>query len=196
MLYPEKSEVPTSEPPGISFVVKLDQTLRDLAAALKAVDNLKWGVHGSCAARVRGATIIQPDDIDVLVTRLKPAADALEASGHFSFESGRPGGVQKFKHKHTQTGVDVADAQDFLPVFATSEVEGIRFFTLAESIVSLILRPERREKEMRGFAFLVLKKGDQLKEEEKSRIASVAKMKNWDDVVKNAKAAAAHYQIS
>jgi len=116
-------------------------------------------------------------------------------SHRFEFVSGRPGGVQKFKHIETSTMVDLADAQDFLPNFETSPVETIPFFTLAEVLVSLILRPERRDKEIKAFAYLVIKCADLLYPDEKKRICERARAKTWPDVVENAGKAAAHYGI-
>jgi len=200
--------IPAAPPPPLTYQGNLDRALNDLATALNAINGFRWGLHGSSAARIHGAVVV-PGDIDVVVTQLQPAVHAIVGSGHFTATHGRGGGIQAFRHTATGTLVELADAQDFLPHFQTVTVGQVHVFTLAETIISLLLRPVRREKEIKAFAYLTLAKGNLLGTQEKERIAqTVERVKRrdgmlrgaatvtWQDVLTDAHAAAKHFHMA
>lgn len=137
-----------------------------------------YAIQGSAAALIHGAVVSQaPADVDFLVANL---ADALRALGSsvpgvsatFT-QVGQYMAVRKFRHASgpDTVDIDVAMGMEFgIDPAHRSAVQNVWVLTLAETLMSLLLRPERRRKEAEAFASLVVLKGGQLSPDDRERI--------------------------
>jgi hypothetical protein len=155
---------------------------------------IKYAIQGSFAAAMHGAYMPEPPgDVDVLVTNMS-ASKILVKSGKFKAQKGGSMAVHKLVHVATGTEIDVVFGEEFgiLISSETTEIQsGLCVLSLTEVLVSLFLRPERRDKEMIAFASLVLTRGDEVN---KVRVSKIAKSK-WEAIVENAALAAKHFKI-
>ena len=204
--------VPTitiSSPQIVRGLPEMNTAVVDLNGALAGL-GIEYAIQGSCAAYMRGANMSSPPgDIDVLANKLINAEKALIASGRFDSCGGGTMLVKKLKHKNG-TPIDLGDSQDLLPLWKSGKVGGVPVFTIPEVLVSLLLRPETREKEITAFASLLLANESQLTEPDKKSIQEAARIQEgrmrktspanlplmeWVVIVDNAKKAAAQYKL-
>jgi hypothetical protein len=155
---------------------------------------IAYAIQGSFAAAMHGAYMPEPPgDVDVLVNNMA-ASKALAESGKFKLQKGGSMAVHKLVHLATGTEIDVVFGEEFgiLISSETTEVQsGLCILSLTEVLVSLFLRPERRNKEMIAFASLVLARGGEVN---KVRVSKIVKSE-WDTIVENAALAAKHFKI-
>lgn len=167
---------------------------QDLAKALSA-GGATYALGGSAAAILHGAVATQkPGDLDVAVAAPMAAKAAMEKSADFTVDPAGTLAVLKFTHTNG-TEIDILHGDDFgMSPAAMTVLEGISTFNLEETMLSLVLRPKIRQKDVVAFCSLVLSKGDTLSEPAKKKIVGAAqkrnpKTKTWDDLVADATAA-------
>ncbi len=176
------------------------RALRDLDELL-VVANVKHVLQGSAAAILHGASVsVAPGDLDMCVDKMLPARDALIRARYKSLPKSSAS-VAKFQHPNG-TDIDIVMASEFgVNIDRRTAVQGVWILTLVETITSILLRPEIRPKEIEAFNSLILLKGDSLSLPERDEVVKRARAfaqgraKTWDDVVRMAKEANAHYKM-
>jgi hypothetical protein len=158
------------------LMTKMDQVVQDIHDVLTAV-NIAYAVQGSMAQAMHGAGLIAiPGDVDILVPSPKTAALAALKSGKFS-DAGAGLLVAKVKHIATQVVVDLVANEDFgMSKAGVTTIDGKNVLNIYETLLSLLLRPEKRKKDHVAFISLLVPKADQLNELQKKNLANAARM--------------------
>lgn len=182
----------------------LQAALQDAVAGLSA-DQVRFALQGSAAAIIHGCEIAgRPGDLDICVTHIPNAIRALLQAG-FEQITNQGGGraVVKFKHANG-TDVDLVMGIEFglrlEAEGAVQRVQGVCLLSLPECLVSLILRPEQRDKERIAFASLVLRHEARLSPQDREKVLTAARLRfdpaiTWDQVVDSARRAKAHFKF-
>ncbi|HEV2863606.1 MAG TPA: hypothetical protein VGX48_21515 [Pyrinomonadaceae bacterium] len=163
--------------------------MNDLDAAVADLDRILLGagiqyvIQGSMAQAMHGAGLkAVPGDIDVLVPNPKGAGTALTQSGLFTLQSNGML-VTKVRHTATQVMVDLVQNEDFgMSQASVAVVNGKRVLSVFETLRSLLLRPEKRQKDHISFISLLVQKGDELSQQEKATIAQTAGSHGWQQL--------------
>jgi hypothetical protein len=173
--------------------------------ALREVDELliiagvKYVLQGSSAAILHGASVsVAPGDLDVCVGNLLAAKQALE-NAKYSKLPNSSHAVAKFLHPN-QTEIDIVMAEEFgVNINRRTAVQGVWILTLVETLTSILLRPEIRQKEIEAFNSLILLKHESLTLNEREqvvkgvRIFSRGRIDTWDTVLTTAQDANKHF---
>jgi hypothetical protein len=162
------------------------------AAALHAAftpgndEEVSYAIHGSYAAVIHGAPITAAD-IDVVVSDMSKATAALTNAG-FAVAGGGSLLVRKFIHLSSRTQVDVVvggKSADFGIDPGRRELRnGVFVLPVAEVLISLVVRHDRRPKDTIAFGQLARRRGPELSDADRQRVIVASKMTtDWDTLM-------------
>jgi hypothetical protein len=176
------------------------RALQDVDEAL-VLAHVNYVLQGSAAAILHGASVsVAPGDLDVCVGNLMAAREALAAKG-FQPQPNSSHAVAKFRHPNG-TDIDIVMAAEFgVNITRRTLIQGAWVLTLVETITSILLRPEIRQKEVEAFNSLLLLRGNELSPEDRVQVVNRAKaftggrVKTWDEAVNLAQEANKHFKM-
>ena len=176
------------------------RALQDVDEAL-TLAHVKHVLQGSAAAILHGSSVKEaPGDLDVCVDNLRLAKEAL-TSRNYAILPNASHAVAKFRHPNG-TEIDLVMAEEFgVNIDRRTMVQGVWILTLVETITSILLRPEIRQKEIDAFNSLLLLRGNELTEPERAQVVSRARaftngrVKNWTELMALAQEANVHFKM-
>lgn len=176
------------------------RALQDVDEAL-TLARVRHVLQGSAAAILHGSSVKEaPGDLDVCVDNLRLAVAALIARNYVVLPNASHA-VAKFRHPNG-TDVDIVWAEEFgVNIDRRSMVQGVWVLTLVETITSILLRPEIRQKEIDAFNSLLLLRGNELSVQDRAQVVAKARsftggrVKTWDDVMNLAQEANVHFKM-
>lgn len=157
-------------------MASLESVVLSIANVLNTA-HIKYKLQGSMAQAMHGAAVIQiPGDIDILVSSPQQASAKLIESGLFS-KTGGSMLVMKLVHQQTNIPIDLAETGDFgMEKAETVDLDGVDVLNVFETLRSLFLRPERRQKDEFAIMTLVVQKNSELTDEQKTELGKLIKM--------------------